>query len=138
MTQIVCIIKKYYTNNSWQHVKYVTNQWLTLLPSVYMLTSYSPWHWHLWSFFSSVQIKEPAELMTHESSTIRGHHNIGIHPEDRGMGPYSSYGMHTLFLFTYSLQLCTIMYIIITTTVSICTLISVNIFVLHVAGTEGT
>ena len=68
-----------------------------------MLTSYSPWHWHLWSFFSSVQIKEPAELMTHESSTIRGHHNIGIHPEDRGMGPYSSYGMHTLFLFTYSL-----------------------------------
>ena len=35
--------------------------------------------------------------MTHESSTIRGHHNIGIHPEDRGMGPYSSYGMHTLF-----------------------------------------
>ena len=54
-------------------------------------------------FFSSVQIKEPAELMTHESSTIRGHHNIGIHPEDRGMGPYSSYGMHTLFSFTYSL-----------------------------------
>ena len=53
--------------------------------------------------FFSVQIKEPAELMTHESSTIRGHHNIGIHPEDRGMGPYSSYGMHTLFSFTYSL-----------------------------------
>ena len=41
--------------------------------------------------------------MTHESSTIRGHHNIGIHPEDRGMGPYSSYGMHTLF---YSLIHC--------------------------------
>ena len=60
--------------------------------------------------FFSVQIKEPAELMTHESSTIRGHHNIGIHPEDRGMGPYSSYGMHTLFSFTYSLlQLCIIL-----------------------------
>lgn len=29
-------------------------------------------------------------------------------------------------------------YVHITTTVSICTLISVNIFVLHVAGTEGT
>ena len=47
--------------------------------------------------------------MTHESSTIRGHHNIGIHPEDRGMGPYSSYGMHTLFysLIHYSFVLST-------------------------------
>lgn len=63
--------------------------------------------------FFSVQIKEPAELMTHESSTIRGHHNIGIHPEDRGMGPYSSYGMHTLFysLIHYSFVLL-IMYIL--------------------------
>ena len=89
--------------------------------------------------FFSVQIKEPAELMTHESSTIRGHHNIGIHPEDRGMGPYSSYGMHTLFysLIHYSF-VPLIMYILLGTTVSICTLISVNIFVLHVAGTEGT
>ena len=63
--------------------------------------------------FFSVQIKEPAELMTHESSTIRGHHNIGIHPEDRGMGPYSSYGMHTLFysLIHYSfVLLCTYYY----------------------------
>ena len=45
----------------------------------------------LFFLLCSVQIKEPAEMMTmpHESSaTFRGHQNIGIHPEERG------YGMH--------------------------------------------